>query len=259
MDTARRTPLWLWINLLSLDAPLVALAWQDLLARCYPAVLLPQGRFVLGLTVWAIYVADRLLDTRRPLADPRDAEHQAPRHNFYRRHRLPMAILLAAILIADLSVAIRWIQPGVVAAGAMVFLATGSYLFVFALRGNPQVVWKKSAAAILFAAGVFVIEFARLPQPLRTLFWPAVAFALLCKGNLVMIEHWERNWNTAIVWISLLLFALLCLVAGRSAWYLAIALSAVGLAALGFNSARLTPDARRVLADVVLMVPFLIR
>jgi hypothetical protein len=57
-------PVWLWMNLLSLDAPLVALVWQDLLARCYGTLLLPAGRTVLGLTVWAIYIADRLMDVR---------------------------------------------------------------------------------------------------------------------------------------------------------------------------------------------------
>ena len=61
-----RPPVWLWFNLLGLDAPVVALVWQDFLARCYPTILRPPGRAVLGLTVWAIYLADRLLDTRHP-------------------------------------------------------------------------------------------------------------------------------------------------------------------------------------------------
>ncbi len=33
MGLAKPTPVWLWLNLLSLDAPLVALIWQDFLAR----------------------------------------------------------------------------------------------------------------------------------------------------------------------------------------------------------------------------------
>ena len=61
-----RPPIWLWFNVLSLDAPLIALVWQDFLSRCYPTMLLPQGRAVRGLTVWAIYLADRLLDVRHP-------------------------------------------------------------------------------------------------------------------------------------------------------------------------------------------------
>jgi hypothetical protein len=46
----------------SLDAPLVALVWQDFLARCYPHPLLFPARMVLVLTVWAIYIADRSLN-----------------------------------------------------------------------------------------------------------------------------------------------------------------------------------------------------
>jgi hypothetical protein len=42
------TPFWRWMNLLSLDAPLLALVWQDFLARCYPSLLLLAGRWVLA-------------------------------------------------------------------------------------------------------------------------------------------------------------------------------------------------------------------
>jgi len=44
----QRTPVWLWMNLLSLDAPLVAVIWQEFAARCYPSVLHPAGRPMLG-------------------------------------------------------------------------------------------------------------------------------------------------------------------------------------------------------------------
>ena len=58
----RPTPLWLWPNLLSLDAPLVALVWQDFAAHSFGHPLRLPARIVLALTVWAIYVVDRLLD-----------------------------------------------------------------------------------------------------------------------------------------------------------------------------------------------------
>jgi hypothetical protein len=84
METSVRPPAWLWFNLLSLDAPVVALVWQDFLARCYPATLLLTGRAVLGLTVWAIYLADRLLDIRHPAS-----AEESIRHEFYRPSREP--------------------------------------------------------------------------------------------------------------------------------------------------------------------------
>ena len=59
-------PLWLWPNLLSLDAPLVAVLWQGFLAYRFSLPLRPAGRLVLGLTVWAIYFLDRLSTRENP-------------------------------------------------------------------------------------------------------------------------------------------------------------------------------------------------
>ena len=59
-------PLWLWPNLLSLDAPLVAVLWQSFLAYRFSLPLRLSGCLALGLTVWSIYLLDRLLDARQP-------------------------------------------------------------------------------------------------------------------------------------------------------------------------------------------------
>lgn len=71
-------PTWLWLNLLGLDAPIVALVWQDLAAHTFGNPLRASARIVLGFTVWAVYLADRLLDIRAAGAAPNTA-----RHNFY--------------------------------------------------------------------------------------------------------------------------------------------------------------------------------
>ncbi len=62
---------WLWPNLLSLDAPVVAVLWQILFARCFQVPVDALAALLLLLTVWLIYAADRTLDAWRgdvPLA-----------------------------------------------------------------------------------------------------------------------------------------------------------------------------------------------
>jgi hypothetical protein len=86
-------PLWLWPNLLSLDAPLVAVPWKWFLAYRFSLPLRPAWRIVLGLTVWVIYLLDRLLDVRKSLSVNERAREPA-RHRFYRRHSRFMAALL---------------------------------------------------------------------------------------------------------------------------------------------------------------------
>src|SRR6478609_9082655 len=76
---AAPTRLWLWPNLLSLDAPIVAVLWQILFARCFQVEVDPLGELLLLMTVWLIYAADRTLDAWR-------GDVHSPRHEFYRRH-----------------------------------------------------------------------------------------------------------------------------------------------------------------------------
>src|SRR5262245_62998456 len=74
-----RTHFWLWPNLLSLDAPAVALLWQVFFVRCFHASVGAESAVLLGVAVWLIYAADRMLDAWRGAG-------KSARHEFYRRH-----------------------------------------------------------------------------------------------------------------------------------------------------------------------------
>ena len=78
-----RAPFWLWPHLLSLEAPLIAMAWMLGLAHLNRVPVMPGVLAGLGLCVWMIYVLDRLLDTRGKADSELDA-----RHRFHRRHRV---------------------------------------------------------------------------------------------------------------------------------------------------------------------------
>lgn len=100
-----RAPFWLWPHLLSLEAPLIAMAWMLGLAHLNRVPVMPGVLAGLGLSVWMIYVMDRLLDTRGKA----DAELDA-RHLFHRRHR----VALIAVMLVGLFVMIWlafWIVP----------------------------------------------------------------------------------------------------------------------------------------------------
>jgi hypothetical protein len=52
----------LWLNLVCLDAPLVAVAWLGLFARSFHTPLQAGNCIALFLTAWLIYLADRFAD-----------------------------------------------------------------------------------------------------------------------------------------------------------------------------------------------------
>ncbi len=258
-------PLWLWPNLLSLDAPLVAVLWQGFLAYRFSLPLSLAGRLVLGLTVWAIYLLDRLLDARRP------AWPEEPlRHRYYRRHSKLMRTLLAIVAAADACIAMVWLRPAILREGLFPLAGVLVYLAVFHISSQRLKIPKEIAASILFTAGTFLTAWTTIPCP--SLAWPAVAFFMLCLANMIAIEAWEwrelpkqltpgphpcTRWlaRTYLFWVPLAV--MVCAVAGHNEWYDCIALSAAACALLFWFGRRLSLEARRALVDGVLLSPLL--
>jgi hypothetical protein len=247
MQQRPRTPFWLLLNVLSLDAPLVCLVWQDFLARCYPFPLSAAARWVLGLTTWTIYLADRLLDARQP-APP----NEPARHRFYRRKFSRCLALAAAVLTADLVIAFRDLRREVLLTGVGIAAGVLLYLAVFPLLRIGSKHWKKLSAAALFTAGVFFAAWTRVPVVA-----PAFAAGSVCLANLILVERWEQGRPVRRFWIGMALIAGGCLWWGHNRWYWAIAMSAVALALLSRAGSRWDSEARHVLADAAMLTPLL--
>uniref|UniRef100_Q01UL7 UbiA prenyltransferase n=1 Tax=Solibacter usitatus (strain Ellin6076) TaxID=234267 RepID=Q01UL7_SOLUE len=262
-----RSP-WIWPNLLSLDAPVIALLWQALLARTFAIPIRPAGRLVLGLTVWVIYLADRLLDTRAvPFAG------EPARHLFYRRHFRGAIAMLIGALLADFALTLFALRPPVFHNGLLAL--AGVALYLAALHWKPAAlrVPKELAVAVLFTVGVFLVSFTNSAAPLITLWLPALTFFLLCLTNLVAIEHWEwrelrgaRPHDTGRLvawlarWFPIWTFALAAsslAASPHSPWYRAIALSLVATLCLFASGRRLPLEVRRILVDAALLTPLL--
>jgi hypothetical protein len=264
-DEGDSAPFWLWPNLLSLDAPVVAVLWQGFLAYRFSLPLHSAARAVLGLTVWSIYLLDRLLDARKPAA-----AREPARHRYYRRHAKLMTALLGVVLAADAAIAIVWLRPTVLREGLIPLAGVVIYLAAFHISGKTVKIPKEIAAALLFTVGTFLTAWAALPRP--SLAWPAVAFFFLCLANIIAIEAWEwrelrggaalaphpwTRWlaRTYLLWVPIAM--ILCALVGRNEWYGSIAVSSGACAVLFWFGRRLPLEARRALADGVLLSPIL--
>jgi hypothetical protein len=265
--TTSARPLWLWPNLLSLDAPLIAVLWVNLFAAAFHVALAPDVSLTLALVVWLIYAADRLLDGLKgnPLA-------RTSRHEFHRVHRHSLLAAMAAAL-AVTGYACSRLDPLTFRAGLVLSLAVAAYLgavHLFRLQ-----VPKEAVVALLFGVGTTFPIVLRSEASIAA----AVALALfivLCWLNLVAIEHSEwRSFrphpgtphpstmaaalrlpsiSAGLAVISAVL-GLMNFGAVDSALFLAIALSAVALAALSLCRQRLSIELVRVLADAALLTP----
>src|ERR1700686_3826665 len=107
---------WLWPNLLSLDAPVVAVLWQILFARCFQVPVDALAALLLLATVWLIYAADRTLDAWR-------GDCHSPRHEFYQHHWRGLLPVWIAVLGFTALLAAERLPPGLFLHGLILLAA----------------------------------------------------------------------------------------------------------------------------------------
>lgn len=168
-------PFWLWPHLLSLEAPLVAVAWTWALSKMHDATIMPGVLSGLALAVWIIYVADRLFDTVGVPAESLDV-----RHAFYRRHRGTFMVALV-VALGFLIYNALWVVPAglmwqCVALGLLMLLYLGIYSASGTGRGQRWVVHLASLATVLF------LQMLPLPPTLK------FGATLLIVGLLVYVQ-----------------------------------------------------------------------
>lgn len=264
-----RSPV-VWLNLLCLDAPLVAIAWESLFARSFGFPIAHGATAALFFTAWLIYLADRFGDSFA--VDLRGLS--SLRQRFCRRHQQAWLAGLVGVATADLVLIGTALDRRSILLGSALGLLALIYLF---LNQAIPSIWrrlplKETSIGFLFAAGTIV----PLGQSLTNAVLPAwILFACLCSLNCLSIAIWERELDVAQKRISLatafrsigryLLTVLLLLsltslvatifIAGGKSVCLCVAVSALLLAAVHFCRNKFNADVRTALADLVLLTP----
>lgn len=134
---------------------------------------------------WAVYLADRLLDVSRSAEPPPTCRHQ-----WAARHRGPLAILLAWVLIFGVFLLPQidralWIRGGCFSAVVLLYFLLFRW-WRLRLRFFPL---KEALIGVVFAMG----PAAASGRPLAGLAWPVGAMALLFAGNCLLIARAERE------------------------------------------------------------------
>ena len=265
-----RRPLWLWPNLLSLDAPLVAVVWLWMFVKTWQVVWLPDVLpWVVGLVVWCVYVADRLIDQRGG-AD--DWHKLSSRHQFHSKHKFVFGGLLVVALIAVL-ILLAFLPTDLWWHGSPVFLLVVLYFFL-AWVGDSELsaVLKNVVAGLAFAYGTTIGVYFYRPDVhiFRFIFSPEVlVFGLLCIVNITAIDIWESardqesGYRPSDVVLTAVLFFI---VVGTIVFYVngdrhlkplffAAMVAAGGMQMVNLFGRRWSLDLQRVMADVAMVFP----
>jgi hypothetical protein len=273
-SVSRRPRWWQWPTVLSLDAPVVALLWQWLLARSARVAPGWPEAFVLGSSVWLAYAADRWNEGWRLVP----GHVRTQRHAFYQRCRWPVAGAWLLMLAADLTVALTRLSHREFAAGLLLLAPVLAYLLSHQLvhRHHAWRAPKEVCVAALLGGGVGVFLAVAPGAALRPLAGPLGMFVLLCFANCALISTWEREIDRTHGQTSLTLqFRRGAALSRRLPWVLAAGAlllgvfasgparaaagcalaSSVSLGAIDRREPRLGWQLARVLADVALMTP----
>jgi hypothetical protein len=203
----RRAPFWLWPNLLSLDAPLVAVAWLFMFSRAWRVDFHPWHAYAaLGLTVWIIYVADRLLDVRMSESDDPSL---GLRHKFHAKY---WKWFVAGVVLA--SAAVLWLAfkrlPGVVIGHwspenglkigysiPIIFLVGCFYILVIFVSSNSDIPYIRNIlAGMIFGLGTALAAHVYLPMESfmeMVQSREVICFGVLCILNISAIHLWEHS------------------------------------------------------------------
>jgi hypothetical protein len=265
---------WQWPTILSLDAPVVVVLWQGLLARAASVGLGAPEVAVLACSVWLAYAADRWFEAWR-LEPARIRTH---RHRFSQRLRWPLAAAWAAVLALDVAVAFRALSRAEIRAGFLLLGPVAAYLLSHQLahrnsRWRPP---KEACVALLLTGGAAVFVASRPGARLGAMAIPAAVFALLCLANCALISVWENEvdrsqgqtslalqfgpataLSRALPWAVSALCAACWLCAGPEAGPAAAcgAASGVLLGLVDQAERRIGRSLARVLADVAMLTP----
>jgi hypothetical protein len=273
-------PWWLWWNILSADAPMVAVLWAALLSRAAGYELRSVDAIILLLAVWVIYMSDRLLDGWT--AENHGAWQE--RHLFCQRHRTILVSLLGIAGVAIFLLSTGYLISDEKSSGVKLGAVLVAYMLSIHIgRGRwASLLPKELVVGSLFAAGVTLPLWSRFTQLRLQTLAPWILFALLCSLNCLAIECWEtrgfpdvsrKGQHPLVRWGSsrlgpiagsLLVAALMAYAVALFQWgasrpdLIAVAFGALLLLLLNNAKDRLSPEALRVLADAALAAPALV-
>ena len=177
------------LNDLSLDAPLVAIGWQFIIAESLTVSLQFYHYLVLGFSVWLAYSADRFFDPSQQVAIK-----PSTRHKIFKKHRIAFLVSWFLLLLMALSISLVYLSLDCFFCGMALFAVCTSNL-ILCVRENrtgiPSPLFKEFRTASIFTMGLFFFpafesswDFTKFSITLSLVFYPIFI-------NCLSVSRWE--------------------------------------------------------------------
>jgi hypothetical protein len=268
-----RRPWWLYLNLLGLDAPLIAVMWLFLFARTWRVDYHPWEAYAaLGFAVWTIRIALKLI--QGSMAGDENA--------FVMAHKKPLKVLATLAGAAALGLTVLNFPLSVYAyllVGA-VFVSGHFALTLFSDREGNEIAYARHVmGGLAFAFGTALTAHAYLPSlgiQQMLLSREFICFATLCLLCSSATELWARSAKPAadgeegaldeialslpltLLGAAALVFAVQNDTMTVRPFFYAVLTGAALLQVLNRTRARFHPDTLKALTALCLLVPGLV-
>jgi len=265
-------PYWLWPNLLSLDAPIVAVVWAWIFAETWRVQWINSKIFyVLPGIVWIIYVLDRVLDNQSSKGVLKSSRHEFHAENWD-------WLKFAVFAVGGFCLAMAILLPkGIIWHVTPILIFVCIYFFLAIFYGGTTShgsFFKNMVAGYTFSYGVAMgVHFFRPSVTAVSLMGSQemITFGILCICNITAIDLWEASRTSeesdekgyyelllTVPLLGLVLVSLYLALKGDEyarPFYFAVMIASGLLQIINQNRSKFSLDTQRALADAALIAP----
>jgi hypothetical protein len=187
-------PFWAWPNVLSLDAVAVGLLWLMIFTFQFCGRMLHLFELgIVGLSIWMVYTADRLLDSA-------GLDHEKPhslRHRFHSEHRKQLRLAWFSALVLNTGLVVNFATESQLRWGSAAIAIVIGYVMSVQLS-TPSARWipKELHAGMVFSFGVSLVAWSEMdPFDFAPLLISTLMAGFLFATNCLSIACWEQEWD----------------------------------------------------------------
>jgi 4-hydroxybenzoate polyprenyltransferase len=145
----------------------------------------------LGLSIWLIYTADRLLDVNQKGYQP-----NSRRHLFAKRHIKILTVLCIAVFLADTYLALFVLQHTLIVYGFLVLSVVAAYYILLKMLQAKRAIWfqKEPVIAAVYTMGVWGSNvWLSGSMTAHHFFYLLLPFYCLALMNLLLFSYFETE------------------------------------------------------------------
>ena len=249
-EIKKSIPVWMYLNVIALDAPFIAVLWQYFLMKTFKLEVSISETMALFFVVWFIYLIDRFFDSFIDF-------HKTERHFFTKQHPKLIILLILFTFLTSLLLIIN-LDPSIIRGG----LVLGCFIILYFLLVHAgaknlivQTISKEMLVGIGFGTGVGLPVIVS-DLPIQTWLPTIALFCLICWLNCRLIDKWESKNQTLSrkdIAFVILIFAFMFSCELKMAITILISLACFGFIEKFYGGKN--PKLSRVLADISLLSP----